>query len=199
MLETAIAIPILLGVFGVIYDLGRIYTAIVFCQDVALMAAKVSNAADPDVDIPATSNLIKPVSGEALAITTGRTQFWTDQLAPASVTYHGVDYYTDKELQTLNLAYGYLNSLNSRVAFPIPVMSPLRANHLGGVTNCSIYFQFADLGGSIDLEYNYSRIFTVECAVPLWAIQLAGQLIAPEGYILVSRSAYANKSGGLAP
>lgn len=199
MIETVIAIPVMLAVFGVIYDFGRIYTAIVFCQDVALMAAKVANAADPDVDIPTTNDLIKSVPGEDLAITAGRTQFWTDQLAPASATYHGANYYTDKELQTLNLAYGYLNLLNNKVAFPIPVLSPLRVNHLGGVTNCSIYFEFPNIFGPLNPELNYSRIFTVECAVPLLAIPLAGGLIAQDGYLTVSRSAYAHQSGGTTP
>jgi len=199
LVETAIALPLILMAIIVSYDLTRIYIAIVMAQDVALMSAKLSNASDPDVDTPAVTDLIKSISGESAATTNGRTQFWTDQLNSSSTTYHGVAYYTDKELKTLNQAYGYLNSLNSDAAFPIPAVTPLRATNLNGEVNCSIYFTFADLTGPIDTTYNYSRIFYVSCAVPTWGISLLGLSIAKSGYIIVTRSAYAYHSGGLAP
>lgn len=199
VIATAITLPVVILVIVVCYDLTSIYLNIIFAQDVALTTAKLANSSNPYVDTPATSDLIKEVPSEDGAITSGREDFWADQIDENSDNYHGVDYFTEKELKTFNLAYGYMNNLKSNIAFPIPAIDPLEREHLAGVTNCSIYFSFVDLGVTIDLTYNYSRLYTVECAIPLWGLSLFGNAIAQDGYIKVSRTAYAHQSGGLNP
>ncbi|GEM_PF-2408826 len=199
ILGTVIALPIILVAVAVIFDLTRLYLVVVMTQDVALTTAKLANSADPSVDIPEPSYLVKSFSGEDPTITVGRQQFWIDQVTSSSATYHGADYFSDKELQAFNLGYGYMAELNSKIAFPIPVLDPLTSSDLGGVSNCSIYFSFVDLVLPIDTAYNYSRIYTVECAVPMWGLQLFGNMIAPNGFIIVSRTAYSHQSGGLEP
>ena len=196
MLETAFAIPVILLIFAVTYDLARVYTATILCQDVALMAAKVSKAADPTVDTPSTSNLIKSAPGENGSITTARSNFWSRQISILSTEAPGKTAYTEKELKSLNLAYGYLNSLNNNVAFPIPYKDPLTFEDLGGVTNCSIYFNYDNTAWASQSDTTSThRIFTAKCSVPLWALRFFGQSVAPSGFLTVSRTAYAYESG----
>jgi hypothetical protein len=196
MLETAFAIPVILLIFAVTYDLARVYTAIILCQDVALMAAKVSKAADPTVDTPSTSNLIKAAPGESGSIATARSNFWSRQISILSTELPGKTTYTEKELKTLNLAYGYLNSLNNNVAFPIPYKDPLNFEDLGGVTNCSIYFNYDNVDWAAQTDASSThRLFTAKCAVPLWALRFFGKAVSPNGYLTVSKTAYAYDSG----
>lgn len=196
LLETAIAIPVILLIFAVTFDLARVYTTMILCQDVALMAAKVSKAADPTVDTPSTSNLIKSAPGESGAVTTARSNFWSRQLSILSSELPGKTAYTEKELKTLNLAYGYLNSLNNNIAFPIPYKAPLLFEDLAGVTNCSIYFNYDNIDWASQSDATSEhRIFTTKCSVPLWALRFFGKTVAPDGYLTVSRTAYAYESG----
>jgi hypothetical protein len=197
LLETAIALPTLLLIVAVVFDLGRIYTTNILCQDVALMAAKVAVAADPTTAKPTTRELIKPIAGENGGITNDRGQFWVQQLASLVAAATGKTSFTDKELKSLNLAYGYMNSLNQKIAFPIPARDNLDVSHLGGQTNCSIFFsydsttwQFADMDPN-----SKNRIFTVECAVPLLGLAMFRNGVAPSGFIKVTRTAYAFDSG----
>lgn len=197
LLETAIALPTLLLIVAVVFDLGRIYTANILCQDVALMAAKVTVAADPTTPTPTTAQLIKPISGEASGLTTARGEFWTNKLADLSSSVPGKISFTEKELKSLNLAYGYLNSLNQKIAFPIPARSDLDVSHLGGQTNCSIFFTYDSTSWQLtNIDPNSkNRIYTVECAVPLLGLAMFRNSVAPSGFLKVTRTAYAFDSG----
>lgn len=202
MLETAITLPLLIVIFLVIYDLGRIYTTIVFCQDTSLMAAKLAVAADPKADTPSTSNLVKSVSNEEPSTTNARTQAWTNFLNRLISQSPGKTTFTERELKTLNLAYGYLNSLNASVAFPIPEVSgsddffDVTSQLLSGTTNCSITFAYdqTDWGSETDSDSKH-RKFTTTCALPLTGSSLLGGLISPSGLLVIQRSAYAYQSG----
>ncbi len=194
LLETAIALPTILLIVAVTFDLARIYNSIVLCQDVALMAVKVSVAADPTTETPNTSQLTKTAPGEVTG-SADRAGFWRDFLAALTAQVPAKTQFTEKELKSLNLAYGYLNSLNNRIAFPIPLNPTI--TQLGGVTNCSVFFTY-DLvtwANTTSDDSTYHRIFTVECAVPTLGLSLFGGAMAPNGFLTVKRTAYAFDSG----
>ena len=103
--------------------------------------------------------------------------------------------YTTKELQSLNLAYGYLNSLNNSAAFPIPFKT-IVFEDLGGVINCSIHFSYDNTEwASQEDPTSTNRIFTTRCLVPLLALRFFGKAVAPSGYFSIVRTAYAYDTG----
>lgn len=202
MLETAITLPLLIVMVIAIYDLGRIYTTIVLCQDISVMAAKLAVAADPKADTPATSNLIKTIPNEDPSITNGRNQSWTNFLQRLNSQISGKTTFTSRELKTLNLAYGYLHSLNANIAFPIPEASSTEDRFdvsrelLSDSTNCSITFSY-DLtpwGSETDADSRH-RQFYATCALPLASSTLLGGLFSSSGLLVIERTAYAYQSG----
>jgi hypothetical protein len=202
MLETAITLPLLIVMVIAIYDLGRIYTTIVLCQDISLMAAKLAVAADPKADTPTINNLIKAVPDEDPSTTGARKQAWTNFLNRIKAQVSGKNTFTDRELKTLNLAYGYLNSLNQNIAFPIPEVSSsddffdVSSQLLGGATNCSITFLYdaTDWGSETDADSRH-RQFYATCALPLTSSTLLGGLFSSSGLLVIERTAYAYQSG----
>lgn len=197
-LSAVIVLPLLIIIMAVLFDLGRIYLTMIFAKNVALTAAKLATATSPQTEAPADLNLlVKPAPGEPGSITSAREQFWAGQLDPASPSFHGLNYYTEKELKSLNLAYGFMTDLNSDIAFPI--MSGLSsASDLQGGISCSIYFKFDDLTDPLDTEKNYSRIYYTDCAVPYLGLNLFTTFIGAEFYT-ISANAYAYKSGDITP
>ena len=78
MVSTAITLPLALMTIVALYDLARVYLALVFVQDVVLVAAKSAHGAVPEGEVPTDRHLafIKSASGEAVSITNKRTLFF---------------------------------------------------------------------------------------------------------------------------
>jgi len=197
LISAAIVLPLILLIMAILFDLGRIYLTTIFAKEIAISTAKFAVSFDPDTSIPELDALINPVSGEHEDITSSRRQFWRDQIDQAHSDFHGLTYFTKKELRVFNLSYGFMYDMNKDVAFPIP--SDLDSKEdLAGKVSCSIYFNFADLVDSTILNQNYSRVYYVECAMPLFGLGMFSSLIGSD-FILIKKSAYAYRSGDINP
>ncbi|RMD88124.1 MAG: pilus assembly protein [Candidatus Dadabacteria bacterium] len=210
MIGAALSLPIILAIILVIYDLTRIYLARITAKQVALTTARIAVSTDVTSNYQdfVVKNIVNPASGEASSITKKRKDFYDAMKNSSSNYYCGKSYLTTKEKRTLNLSYGYLNSLNPKIAFPTPY--PLNSkSELGGVTNCSIYFYTLELSsatsggspiliGAIKLNKQYNREYWVACTVPLVALNLLGVNYGAE-YLTVKESALAYKSGTINP
>jgi len=179
------------------FDLGRIYLNTIFAKEVVLTTAKIARSTNPASEVPDMFAIVNPVSGESSSITQNREDFWAHQLDSSHSLYHGLDYFTSKELRVFNLGYGFIASLNSSVAFPIP--SPINSvDDLGGKTNCSISFEFLETPDPLIPSKNYDRLYTCRCEIPLFGLRIFNAFTGME-YLTVTQTAYAYQSGDISP
>ncbi|MCB9029696.1 MAG: hypothetical protein H6619_01480 [Deltaproteobacteria bacterium] len=198
ILGLAIVLPFVLLLVLAGYDLLHVYQVRVFAQEVSLLTAKLSHSASPDADIPSSAEFfVNPTPGEEESVTQRRRDYWVERTSPENEEYRGVPYYTDKELQVLNLGYGYLSSFSSKISFPIP-NRVVDERRLYKRTNCTIDFTIKEiLAASIETNHNYSRLVYVECHVPLLVFEILNFVEKP--YIELTQSAFAFESGDLNP
>lgn len=206
ILATAVSLPIVILIVIAIIDLSRMYLTIIFAQEVATFTAKIATSANPDVITPSsTAKLIRSRPGESGTIKANRQQTWDNMLLEGTDTYIGVKSFSSKELKVFNLGYGFLTNLDPQTAFPIP-NGFTNVTQLGGKKSCTIKFEYRPLieaGGSSALDMStvkagdeVSRLYTVECAIPLVGIALVPWFFEND-YQLISRTAYAYKSGAI--
>lgn len=215
IVNTVVLIPIFLVIAVVVFDLARLYLNAIFAQEMVLLISKIASSQHPDGFALADNQLVqlsRIPSGEEEEVTNLRYAFWAAEVDPSNARYHGKTYFSDKEKKVLNLAYGFAHKLNPRMYFPIPEpLSDETALKLQFTVSCSIYFRYAagheppdslpaegDPTYSSVMNEDRDRIFHVDCAVPLIGMALVGFSLGSP-YRIVSRTAYAYRSGNIVP
>lgn len=198
MISAVAVIPLALTVAAMLVDLGRIYLTTLYAKEVALFTARAARSSDPHTSVPAdTTVLIKLEQGEPFSATMKRKSYWNDLLDDSSQYYHGLNYFTDKELKVFNLGYGFAVTLNPDVLFPIP--QPVESvDELAGRINCTIRYDFVVAPDPLDLTKNHDRIYFCECAVPLFGLRLLNFATGTD-HMTVTQTAYAYQSGTIKP
>ncbi len=211
MVATALITPVLLLLCVILFDLGRLYLNVIFVENMVSMVAKIAASKEPFgivFDDSQLTEFVNHPSGENLAITARR-----QALLGSRLTASGAPHYSDRDKMTINLAYGALRAYNPRAYFPIP--DPLGQDfdpeiELAGSPNCSIYFEFApgheptalaglvegDVGFDTEILRERDRIYTVECAVPLFSPTILPGVYSQK-YITINRSSYIFEAGDL--
>ncbi len=144
VLSAVIILPIMITVMMVLFDLSRIFLTIIYAKEVVLTTAKLAVSSFPESSIPDMYDIIKSVPGES--VVNERKRFWTDQLDPAAPTYHGLTYFTEKELKVFNLGYGFMIDINPDIPFlGLSLFSPLTGTDYYTVTQSASAHNSGDI------------------------------------------------------
>lgn len=198
MIAAVAVLPLALAIAAMLVDLGRIYLTTLYAKEVVIFTARVARSYDPNTEVPVDKTLlVKLGDGEPSSATMKRKSYWNDLVDPTSQYYHGLPYFTDKELKIFNLGYGFAVTLNPDVLFPIPRPATTHSE-LNGKVNCTIRYDFIVAPDPLNLTTNHDRLYTCECAVPLFGLRLLNFATGAD-YLTVTQTAYAYQSGNIEP